>query len=82
MPTAFDLEKALAAWRRSLVSNRVFSADDLDELEQHLRDQVVALVRGGWTAEAAFAQAQREMGATSAPNDPSLCQWRSERRSH
>ena len=58
----FDLEKALAAWRRSLQYNRAFTADDLDELEQHLRDQVAGLVALGLNEEAAFRHALREMG--------------------
>ncbi|MEZ4699200.1 MAG: ABC transporter permease [Rhodothermales bacterium] len=58
----FDLENALAAWRRSLTFNPAFSADDLDELEQHLRDQVASLVDGGLALEPAYRQALREMG--------------------
>ncbi|HMB92407.1 MAG TPA: ABC transporter permease [Rhodothermales bacterium] len=58
----FDLDKALAAWRRSLEYNRTFTADDLDELEQHLRDQVAGFVAQGLNEKAAFAQAMREMG--------------------
>ena len=58
----FDLDKALAAWRRSLKHNRTFTADDLDELEQHLRDQVAGLVAQGLAEEAAFRQSLREMG--------------------
>jgi len=62
MNSRFDLEKALAAWRRSLEYNRAFSADDLDELEQHVRDQVAGLVAEGLTEEAAFHRALHEMG--------------------
>ena len=58
----FDVTKALSAWRRSLEYNRAFSADDLDELEQHLRDHVAGLVAEGLTEEAAFRRALREMG--------------------
>ncbi|HMB92408.1 MAG TPA: ABC transporter permease [Rhodothermales bacterium] len=59
---SFDLNKALAAWRRSLEYNHAFTSDDLDELEQHLRDQIAGLVRGGLSEEQAFARAMREMG--------------------
>jgi putative ABC transport system permease protein len=58
----FDLDTALAAWRRSLEHNRTFTADDLDELEQHLRDQVAGFVAQGLSEKAAFSQALREMG--------------------
>src|SRR5690606_37009489 len=57
----FDLDTALAAWRRSLTFNATFTADDLDELEQHLRDQVADLVARGRSQEAAFQEALREM---------------------
>lgn len=43
----FDLGQAGAAWRRSLELNRAFSSDDLDELEQHLRDHVASYVAEG-----------------------------------
>ena len=46
-PPRFDLEKALASWRRTLVYNRAFLNEDLDELECHVRDQVAALVSQG-----------------------------------
>ncbi len=61
-PYHFDLELAIAAWRRSLTFNRTFSGDDLDELEQHLRDQVAGLVAIGTPEEQAYRQALREMG--------------------
>jgi len=62
----FDLDKAIAAWRQSLRYNRAFTADDLDELEQHVRDQVEALRRRGVSEKEAFQQAVREMGEYSA----------------
>ncbi len=58
----FHLDTALAAWRRSLSTNRTFSNDDLDELEQHLRDQIAALVKNGQSEKAAFEQAMATMG--------------------
>lgn len=62
----FDLEKALAAWRRSLAYNRAFDAADLDELERHVRDQVEALARRGVPPEEAFHRALGEMGSYGA----------------
>ncbi|MEM1095932.1 MAG: ABC transporter permease [Bacteroidota bacterium] len=50
----FNLDHALAAWRRSLRFNRAFSRDDLDELEAHLRDYIEALQDEGHDDEAAF----------------------------
>ena len=58
----FDLNKSLAAWRRSLEHNRAFTQDDVDELEQHLRDQVFGLVEEGLSQKTAFRRALSEMG--------------------
>ncbi|MEM6646047.1 MAG: FtsX-like permease family protein [Bacteroidota bacterium] len=58
----FNLDHAIAAWRRSLTHNAVFLPDDCAELEQHLRDQIAGLMAQGYTAEAAFQQSISEMG--------------------
>lgn len=58
----FNLEKAIALWRCTLQYNRVFLKADLNELERHVRDQVLELVRQGMTEEEAFSQALQEMG--------------------
>lgn len=58
----FDLEKSLAAWRHYLKHNRTFSKDDLDELEQHLRDEITARVASGEQTALAFNKAMQEMG--------------------
>jgi putative ABC transport system permease protein len=63
MPMAFDLEKAIAAWRRPFEHNRAFSGEDTEELEGSLRDRVAALVETGLTEEAAFRTAVGRMGA-------------------
>jgi hypothetical protein len=51
----FNLDKSIAVWRRSLEYNRACLAGDLDELEQHIRDQVAGFVAGGLSLEQAFA---------------------------
>ena len=58
----FDLEKAIAFWRSGLEHRRALSTDDLDELEQHLRDHTAALVAAGRPARAAFSEALGAMG--------------------
>ncbi|MEM1125140.1 MAG: ABC transporter permease [Bacteroidota bacterium] len=63
MSTVFDLEKALAAWRRPLEHSRALSAEDLEELEHSLRDRVEDLVDEGQPPEAAFREAVRRMGS-------------------
>ena len=51
----FDLDKALAAWRRTLEHNRAFTPDDIDELERHIRDEVHAQMVRGIDEETAHA---------------------------
>ena len=46
-------------WRRAMEHNRTFTADDLDELEVHLREQVKGLM-----AEAKLPQEVRRQGVT------------------
>lgn len=58
----FDLEKAITSWRRFLKHDRALLEEDLDELEQHLRDQVPWLMNEGLTEKQAFERALREMG--------------------
>jgi putative ABC transport system permease protein len=62
MSSRFDLEKAVAAWRRSLEYNSALLREDVDELESHVRDQVRGLVLRGLTEEEAFERAVRQMG--------------------
>ena len=59
----FDLEKAVAAWRRPFEHHRAFSSEDLEELESSLRDRVEALVDSGLSEEAAFREAVRRTGS-------------------
>ncbi|GAB5519145.1 MAG: ABC transporter permease [Rhodothermales bacterium] len=58
----FNLDHALAAWRRSLRFNRAFSKDDLDELDAHLRDFIDHLQAQGLADEDAFHQALERLG--------------------
>jgi len=60
---AFDLEKAIAAWRRPFEHNRAISSEDLEELEGSLCDRVEALVEAGMAKEAAFREAVRRLGS-------------------
>ncbi len=58
----FNLEKALSTWRHQYKYSRAFKGRDLDELEQHLRDQVAFLVEAGHSEEEAFREATAELG--------------------
>lgn len=58
----FNLDTAVATWRHVMKHDRAMSADDLDELEQHVRDQTAWLMAEGLTEEEAFRKTMREMG--------------------
>ncbi len=47
----FNLETAIATWRRFLLSERSISSEDADELESHLRDEVDVLLDQGLDPE-------------------------------
>jgi hypothetical protein len=60
----FDLEAAIAQWREDLAGGeQALSADELDELESHLRDVVDELEQGGLPLDRAFAAAVQRLGA-------------------
>jgi len=61
--TSFDLNDAIQRWRGDLVKSPSFRADDLDELESHLRDSESSLRTQGLTAEEAFLIAARRTGS-------------------
>ena len=58
----FDLNEAIAGWRRSLEEGGIVRREVLDELESHLRDEVDQLVRSGVAVEEAFGHATRRLG--------------------
>ncbi|GAB5520601.1 MAG: ABC transporter permease [Rhodothermales bacterium] len=62
MAQRFNLDMALAAWRRPYEVSRTFSADDLDELEGALIDRIESLQEAGYDDEAAFHEAVRRLG--------------------
>ncbi|MEM1126576.1 MAG: ABC transporter permease [Bacteroidota bacterium] len=61
----FDLDTALATWRRFLQNERAIAPDDLDELETHIRDLVDDLVASGIPPDVAFRRATRQVGSFS-----------------
>ncbi len=56
------LEDQIAQWRTYLVRQRAVLADDVAELEDHLRDQVASLTGAGLTADEAFLVAVKRLG--------------------
>lgn len=62
MSYQFNLDIAIASWRQSLKLNRSFLEDDLDELENHLRDAVESGMEKGYSEEEAYREALTRMG--------------------
>lgn len=62
---SFDLEKSIAAWRRPYEVNAAFSDEDLEELENHLRDRIEDAMGKGQSEEDAFWIAIRRIGSLS-----------------
>ncbi|GAB5519395.1 MAG: ABC transporter permease [Rhodothermales bacterium] len=62
MSDRFDLETAIATWRRFHAQQRAFSSEDLDELERHLRDHMAHLVKLGVPPETALRRAVEAVG--------------------
>ena len=60
------LEEQIAHWRRYLHRRRAIHGPDVEELEGHLRDQVVALTDAGLAADEAFLIAVKRMGSLDA----------------
>ena len=60
---SFDLEKSIAAWRRPYEVNSAFSEDDLEELENNLRDRIEDIIRKGGSEEEAYRMAIKRIGS-------------------
>lgn len=58
----FNLEKAIASWKRTLQHHPAFRREDREELEAHVRDYIDRLVAEGLTEEEAWHQAMQRMG--------------------
>jgi len=56
------LEDQIAQWRAYLRRRQAVHGPDVEELEGHLRDQLVALTESGLTGEEAFLVAVKRMG--------------------
>jgi len=62
----FDLDPAIAEWRRQMAAAGLHTPAVLDELESHLRDATEHHIRSGSTPAEAFASAVRELGTAEA----------------
>lgn len=62
----FELNDAVASWRQRLARRADLGPDDLDELEDHLREATADLADTGLSVEEAFLVAARRLGDADA----------------
>src|SRR4051812_34582362 len=58
------LETLIADWRKKLIADANLTPDAVDELEDHLRENLGQFFRAGLTESEAFKRAVQELGAT------------------
>ena len=58
----FDLEKAIADWRKTLISNPSLEPGFIAEIESHLRDRIDGFIARGRTPEQAFGESIKVLG--------------------
>src|SRR5690242_5281662 len=61
-----NFEEQIAKWRRSMVEASVYRTDLLDELEEHLREEIERLLRSGTPENGVFEKAVSNLGGPSA----------------
>src|SRR6266446_3241807 len=61
----FNLDHAIADWRRQMLAAGIKSPEILDELESHLRDDFDQQLQSALTEHQAFAAAVRRIGQAS-----------------
>ncbi len=62
MNTSFDLEQAITKWRQQMTADGINAPEVLNELENHLREEIAELMLSGKEMEEAFSQAARQLG--------------------
>ncbi len=60
----FELEKAIASWRKQMEADPALEPGHIAEIESHLRDKIDDLTARGRTPEEAFEEAVRALGET------------------
>jgi len=58
----FDLNEEILKWRNSLAQSEPLDRSDIDELENHLREQIESLTSGNLPEEECFWLARRRLG--------------------
>ena len=58
----FDLEQAIADWRRQMLASGIKTPVPLEELESHLREEIQKLTASGMEPQVALAAAIKQIG--------------------
>src|SRR6059058_6057455 len=74
-----NLEQLIAEWRKPMMNAPNVGSETLDELENHLRENVDQLIRSGMTEAEAFQRAMTQLGGArtiaSEFQKLDLCAW-------
>lgn len=62
----FELEAAISEWREQMQTGGVRNREVLDELEGHLREDVIRQIKTGTEEQVAFETAVRQIGSVTA----------------
>jgi hypothetical protein len=62
----FNLEKAIAEWRRQMLAAGIKTPVPLEELEIHLRDEIERQMKSGLNEQKAFEIADQQIGQAGA----------------
>jgi hypothetical protein len=62
----FDIEKAILEWRKEVAARGINAPEILDELENHLRDEIASRTSSGCGEENSFHAAVRNIGEGNA----------------
>jgi len=60
----FDLEQAIADWRKQMLAAGIKTPVPLEELESHLREEIEREIKSGQSEQLAFGLAGRQIGET------------------
>ncbi|MHC4646133.1 MAG: permease prefix domain 1-containing protein [Planctomycetota bacterium] len=65
----FDLSEKIDEWRCALIQRDTWRETDIDELENHLREEIAGLARSGLSEQEAFSVAAHRLGDPQALAD-------------
>jgi uncharacterized protein YicC (UPF0701 family) len=65
----FDVEQSIADWRQQMLAVGIKTPVPLAELESHLREEVDQQMRGGVSAQVAFATGVQRIGQANTLKD-------------